>query len=314
MRALVVSAPRDRCAVGTASAPRPAERELLISVEATSINPIDVYVATGEYRLGAIEYPLVPGHDFAGRVEQVGDEVRRFAVGDPVLGMWSKDVFRDGSWAQLVTISEDGLVTRWPTGLAATQAAALPLAALTAALALQVIAPAPGERLVVVGAAGAVGRYAVQLAAQAGAQVIATARAGSEEAAVALGAHATVDPGAGQLADALRARFPGGVPALIDLGSGRRALARLAELVTRGGRVVSARHAADVHALAARGIAAHNIRTYDTDAGMLAVLAAAAASGELSVALDGVVSFDELPGAVGELAAGRQGKLAVELI
>ena len=314
MRAVVVSEPGGSLALSRSPAPEPGSGELLVSVQCTSVNPVDVYVATGQYKMGEIRYPLIPGHDFAGVVERIGDGVRGFAAGDRVLGMRSTDFYGDGSWAELVTVPADGLVAHWPDGLEPARAAALPLAALTAALALEFVAPAPGEALVVIGAAGAVGRYAVQLAARSGVEVTATARPGSEEAALALGASSTVDPGADDLTGELRSRFPTGVPALIDLASGRRALARLAELVSDGGRVVSALFSADADALATRRIRALNVRTYDADPAMLAELAGLAAIGELSVAVDDVTQLDRLPCVVGELAAGdRRGKVVATL-
>lgn len=315
MRAAVVQTARGKLAVSDQQVPVPAVNELLVAVQASSVNPIDVYVATGQYTLGELRYPLIPGHDFAGTIEAVGTEVGEFAPGDRVLGMWSKDAYQDGAWAEYVTVPTDGLVTRWPDGLESVRAAALPLAGLTAALTVQFLAPVPEEPLVVIGAAGAVGRYVVQLASRAGADVTATARAGSEPAAISLGARATIDPADGSLADVAAARFPGGMPMLVDLVSGRRTLARLSEHVCDGGRVVSARMAADVKALAVRGIRASNVRTYDASAAMLGDLASAAAAGELEVALDDVVSLDELSGVVDCLATGeRKGKLAVNLV
>jgi NADPH:quinone reductase-like Zn-dependent oxidoreductase len=313
MRAAIVNDPAARLELASRPAPQPGPGEIVVSVQCTSINPVDVYVATGQYTMGHLGYPLTPGHDFAGIVEQVGDQVSRFAPGDRVLGMWSKDIYGDGSWAELVTIPEEGLVAPWPNALEPAHAAALPLASLTAALAVDFVAPAAGEPVVVIGAAGAVGRYAVQLAAQRGARVIATARPGSEPAALELGARTTIDP-AGDLTSQLRLALPGGVPALIDLVSGRRTLAGIAELVPAGGRIVSARFAADQEALAARQIRALNVRTYDAHGAMLAELARAAAAGVLTVALDDVVGFDELPSAVAQLATGdRVGKVVANL-
>ena len=139
------------------------------------------------------------------------------------------------------------------------RSAALPLAGSTAHDAIHAVDPAEGETVVVAGATGGVGSFAVQLAAHHGAVVIATAKAGDEDAYVrSLGAHETVDYGAGDAVAALRARFPDGIDVLIDLVNRDEAFAAIATLVKKGGRIASTLGAADVDALAARGIRATN--------------------------------------------------------
>src|SRR5262249_41519103 len=130
--------------------------------------------------------------DFAGVVERVGPGVTRFREGDDVLGWITSAVLRDGTWAEYAVVPESGSVARRPGELDENQAACLPLAALCALAAVDAVEPRPGSRVLVVGASGGVGGFAVQLAARAGANVIATARPGDEERLRAFGATGVV--------------------------------------------------------------------------------------------------------------------------
>src|SRR5438552_2458875 len=147
--------------------PLPAPNELLVRVQASSVNRIDVLVAGGGLR-GMMEYefPAVPGRDFAGTVEQLGAGVGRFAVGDDVFRFLTKPTVHEGAWADYVTVGEDGFVARKPSGLDFTQAAALPLAGVTALVAVDAVDPHEADTVLVVGADGGVGGYAMQFAAR----------------------------------------------------------------------------------------------------------------------------------------------------
>src|SRR5581483_3923523 len=134
----------------------PGSDELLIRVEASSINPVDTYIVRGTYRSSDLAYPIVPGFDFSGVVEGVGAAVSGFAVGDGVVGCWSKPYLVQGAWAEYMTVPVSAAVVRRPATLDPQRAAAMPLAALTAAIAIEDVAPAVGDVVLVAGAAGAV--------------------------------------------------------------------------------------------------------------------------------------------------------------
>ncbi|MEC7522457.1 MAG: NAD(P)-dependent alcohol dehydrogenase [Myxococcota bacterium] len=179
--------------------PSPGPREVLVEVHASA-------VTQGDRRLRAADFPGVsavfgrllmgvfgPRHPvggtmLAGRVAAVGAEVTRFAVGDDVFG--SVD---HGAYAEYVVCKEDGPIARLPEGLTYAEGATLPYGAGTALTFLRDMAKVqPGERVLIVGATGGVGRMAVQIAAHLGAHVTAV---GSRDEALsrALGADAFID-------------------------------------------------------------------------------------------------------------------------
>jgi NADPH:quinone reductase-like Zn-dependent oxidoreductase len=290
-----------------------AADEVLVRVQASSINPADTYMARGRYRLGDLTYPLVPGLDVAGVIEAVGADVDDFASGDAVFGAWTKPGFQNGAWGEFVSLPVDTALVRRPQSLSVEQAAALPIAAITALLAVDAVAPERGETVLVVGAAGAVGNYTVQLAAACGARVLATARPADAERVLALGAAETIDYTTEDLAAATAARSSDGLPALFDLVQDRPALMTLAELVTDGGRVASARFAADRDALAERGIAATNVSAATVGPEALARLVELLDDGRLSVMVSSVVPLEELPAAVEAFERGGRGKIVVSV-
>lgn len=154
--------------------PVPGDGEVRIRVAATSFNGVD-----GNIRAGYMQEPMpltlphIPGLDVAGTVDQVGDGVTSLAAGDQVVGFLPFTV--DGASAEYVVAAADGLA-KAPTSIPLADAAALPLVGLTAWQALHEHAQLQaGQRILITGASGAVGGYAVQLAKAAGAHVIATA-------------------------------------------------------------------------------------------------------------------------------------------
>ena len=124
-------------------------------------------------------FPVVLGKDFAGTVDAIGPGVTGFVPGDPVFGVVTKPYLGEGGFGEYVTVLEVG-ITALPEGVDPATAGALGLAGTAAADSLAATAPQAGETVVVSGATGGVGAIAVQYAAAAGAQVIATARPGEE--------------------------------------------------------------------------------------------------------------------------------------
>lgn len=180
--------------------PRPlfGTGEVLVRVHASGVNPIDWKVRRGLLR-GMLDHdlPLIPGWDFSGVVDSVGEGVTSFKVGDPVYGR--ADPARDGTYAEYVAVRVTELASK-PRSVDHVHAAAVPLAALTAFQALfgtdarePSIDLSRGQRLLIHGAAGGVGSFAVQLARWRGARVIATASAEHAEYLRGLGAEQVVD-------------------------------------------------------------------------------------------------------------------------
>ncbi|HTX07868.1 MAG TPA: NADP-dependent oxidoreductase [Solirubrobacteraceae bacterium] len=290
--------------------PEPRPDELLVRVIASSINPVDAYIVNGTYGTGELSYPVVPGRDFCGVVERGADG---FEPGDRVLGCWTVPEFQLGSWAQYLSVPLQSAVARWPDVLSAQEAAALPLAAVTAQLAIDALAPNAGETVLIVGAGGAVGCYAVQLAARRGARVIATAKPEAEQRVRALGAAQTIDYRRDDLLAAARELCPGGVPVVFDIVNDKPELLALAELVPAGGRVASARFAADRRVLSGRGVTPINVIANGHGGAVLADVLAMAAAGALQVLVSDTRPLDALPDAVQEFERGSAGKIVIEV-
>jgi NADPH2:quinone reductase len=211
--------------------------ELLVRVRASSVNPVDVFIAAGGLQgMAEYEFPVTLGRDFAGVVERAGSGVTRYAVGDEVFGfvLHANPTVRDGSWAELIAVPEDHQVAAKPRNLDFAHAAAAPLAAIAAIDAFDALAPADGATVLVVGAAGGVGSFFVQLAEAAGASVIAPALPEDEDYLRGLGVAELVDRNA-DLVAAVREAHPDGVDALLDLVSPTPDTSLLRE----GGRLAS---------------------------------------------------------------------------
>jgi len=285
----------------------------LIRVRAASVNGFDVYQASG-YLASMMphEYPTVVGRDFAGVVEAIGKGRSDVAVGDEVLGFVpSTPPLHVGSWAELIPAGPDVPLAAKPANLSFEVAAAIPLAGATAVDAIHAAEVQQGDTVVVAGATGGVGSFVVQFAAHHGATVVATAKAGDEDAHVrALGASETVDYGEGSVVEALRGRFPDGIDVLIDLVNRGDDFAEIASLVRDGGRVATTVGAADVEALAARGVKATNVMGAPTRE-KLAEVAEHVAEGSVNVEIQETFPLERAGDAAAAFAAGTVGKLIV---
>jgi len=313
VKALALAGEDATLAVTELPDPAPSAGELLVRVHAASINPIDVRVSTGRYPWGKYEYPVVPGFDFAGVVETTDDQVTTFNPGDEVLGYWSAKRFHRGTWAERVAIPADGFVVHKPKCLTFDLAAALPLAAATALLCIDAVQPLAGEAVLITGAGGAIGAYAVQLAATAGAIVLATGRREHARRLHELGAAQVIDYINNDVADTVRRMRLAGVGALIDLVNDQPELTRLSTVVRDGGRVASACFAADVEALAKRAITATNVITTHGSADVLTRVVELVQDGALRVGYDERRPLDEVPAAVAEISAGASRKTVIDV-
>ena len=178
----------------TVTVPDPAPDQVLIEVHAAGVNQGDALAMRGwpyAARLGyGIRRPRrpVPGTDIAGRVVAVGTAVRGIAVGDQVVG-WAAS----GGFAQYATAAATSVVPK-PEALTAEQAAALPTAGVAALQAVRDAGKvAPGMEVLVIGASGGVGTFAVQIAAALGARVTGVSSGRNAELVASLGAAAVVD-------------------------------------------------------------------------------------------------------------------------
>jgi NADPH:quinone reductase-like Zn-dependent oxidoreductase len=172
--------------------PTPGAGQVLVKVAATSFNPVDAGIRGGYLsEVFAIGFPHTPGVDVAGTIAQVGDEVTDWNVGDAVIGLLP--MAAPGAAAEFVVAPAE-VLTAAPQSVPLADAAALPAVGLTAwQLIVELAAVKPGQSILINGAGGAVGGYAVQLAKEAGAVVTATAKAANADRLRRYGADRLVD-------------------------------------------------------------------------------------------------------------------------
>lgn len=313
VRAVIIASFGDEPHLATFPVPELAADQVLIEVEAASVNAFDWKAAEGRFKDSfEYEFPVTIGRDYAGVVSAVGSAVRRVAPGDKVFGYFTGQTLHRGSYATHVWAAESECFVRRPAGLDPVVAATLPLAGVVALRAVDAVKPGPAERVLVLGAPGGVGSIVVQLAARAGAHVIASGLAEDDAYLRHLGAAEVIAPG-DRLASEVRQRYPDGIDCLIDLVSYRPAFLAHAGLLAAGGRAASVHRAVDEATFADRGLIGANIGSFP-DQALLGRLADLAVSGDLTVAITGRYSLEEAPRA---LAVARdqhtRGKIVLEL-
>ncbi len=172
--------------------PRPREGELLISVRAAGVTPTELrWYPTSQTKDGAPRKGAVPGHEFSGIIAELGNHASGFEVGQEIYGL--NDWFANGATAEFCLTTPPSIAPK-PATLTHEDAATVPIGALTAWQGLLDRAKIqPGERVLIHGAAGAVGIFAVQLAHLHGAHVIGTASSANLELIAKLGAEEVID-------------------------------------------------------------------------------------------------------------------------
>lgn len=197
--------------------PKVAPDSVLVRVRAAGVNPVDWKLRSGYLdALLDVQFPVVPGWDVAGVVERVGLDVPELAVGDEVYGYARKDWVHGGTFAELVAAPVRTLA-RKPASLTFEEAAAVPLAGLTAYQSIERVGVADGATVLVHAAAGGVGQFAVQILRARGARVIGTASERNHAYLHGLGVE-PVTYGDG-LVDRVRALAPDGVDVVLDYGT-----------------------------------------------------------------------------------------------
>ncbi|MER5397697.1 NADP-dependent oxidoreductase [Streptomyces sp. NPDC002599] len=272
--------------------PEPGARQVRIKVAAAGVNPVDAGMRAGVF--GGAGKRLGLGWDVAGVVEAVG-VASGWNVGDEVVALAYGIAKPLGTHADLVVVDADAVAAA-PRSVDAAHAASLPLNALTAAQALDWLGLEPGASLLVTGAAGAVGGYAVQLAARLGVSVTALAREGDEELVRSLGADRFVSDGVA----------PRSVDAVLDAAIlGADAL----DWVRDGGAfmgVIPGAHPASV-----RGVRTGAVEVA-ADGARLAELVALVDEGALTTRVAGTYALDEAVKAHARLAeGGLRGRLVL---
>jgi NADPH2:quinone reductase len=216
--------------------PVPGASEVLIAVHTAEVGGWDAEMRDGSLSGKKPRFPLVLGGGGSGTVAAVGSRVKRFKIGDPVYSYaWSTP--KGGFYAEYVAVPVE-TVAPLPAPLDLAQAGAIPIAAITAIQGIDdALRLKKGERLIILGASGGLGVFAIQFAKLRGARVLAIA-SGADGVALArkLGADAAIDGRDGDIAGAARAFAPDGVDAILALIGGK-ALTKCLDTLRRGGRL-----------------------------------------------------------------------------
>jgi NADPH:quinone reductase-like Zn-dependent oxidoreductase len=262
------------------------------------------------YLAGAMEhrYPVVLGRDFAGTVDAVGTGVTAFQPGDAVFGVVLTQPLHAGSFGEYLVVPQDHNIAPVPTGLPLDTAGVIGLAGAAALASLSAVVPAPGEYVLISGATGGVGAFAIQLAVEAGAKVIATATPGPEtDHVLGLGAHHVVDH-TGDLAAQVRALAPDGVDVALHYAGDPLVLG---PLLGPGGRLASLLMMSPDQ-YAAAGLTATAVFA-TPDRPTLETVAESVLSGRVRVPVQRTYDLAGVPRAFADFRAGTLGKLAVSL-
>ena len=292
--------------------PVPGAGQVRIRVAATSFSGFDAALRAGGLEGSSpLRLPHTPGMDVAGTVDALGAGVDEIRVGDRVVGLLPMTA--PGAAAQHVLAPAE-LLTGVPRRLTLADLAALPLNGLTAWQALHEHgAVSAGQRVLVIGAGGAVGGYAVQLAKEARAHVIATASPGSAVRVKAAGADEVIDHTlADTLADLAQAVVEP-VDLVLNLAPiAPEQLAALVPLIRRGGALVTTTVAAPALRDAGRGVRGIGLLVR-SDADQLADLVARVCTGELLLDVAQRVALADLPALHARAHAGQlpPGKVVV---
>ena len=282
---------REQLALRDLPEPEPGPGEVRIRVHAAGVNPVDTKIRAGALKdVFPHEFPLVPGWDCAGVVERVGPEVESLCAGDPVFAYCRKPQVKDGTYAEFVTLPARHVALK-PFNLSMEEAAAIPLAGLTALQCLNRLELEREDWLLVQAAAGGVGGFLVQLATTRGVHVIGTASADHHAYVRQLGAALVVDYSRRDFRDAVLQVRPQGLQGAFDCIGGD-VLERSAECLGKGGRLVGIVDPVRIGALRERGVNASYVFV-EPDADQLAELALLADVGKLRVELEQVLPLAE---------------------
>lgn len=268
-------------------APRPeaAAGELLIRVQAAGVNPVDWKVRAGHLKEWLQhQLPLIPGWDVSGVVEAVAADVTSFKAGDEVYGLL--DFARDGAYAEYA-VARAADMARKPATVDHATAAALPIAALTAWQSLFEVAHlAAGQTVLIHGAAGGVGHFAVQFARWKGARVIGTASARNAGFVRELGADQAIDYQSTRFEEGVR-----GVDVVLDTIGGDTQL-RSWQVLKKGGVLVATLGIETPQATRDFGVRGEGIMVHP-DAGQLSQIAALVEAKEVRPYISSTITLAE---------------------
>ena len=229
----------DSIKTGELDRPEPGEGEVLVRVQSAGVNPVDSAIVRGMLN-DAIpsKFPLIPGWDAAGVVEACGYAARRFSEGDEVYGYVRRPFIQHGTFAEYIALPESYLA-RSPEELTLEEAGGVPLTGLTAWQSLFDAGNAQkGDIILILGASGGVGTFAIQFAKWKGARVIGVASRENHDYLKELGADDTVDYKENHVGEAVEKIAPAGVDMIFDCSRGESLEQSISTLI-KNGRLVS---------------------------------------------------------------------------
>ena len=301
MRAVVSSAAIDghNVTVADVPTPRPGAGQVQVAVAAAAVNPVDLFTAepAALRRLGLSELPqqVGLGWDLAGTISALGDGVTDFAIGQPVIGLVDKFVTPIGAQSEYVVLDTHA-VAPLPEGADLAAAATLPTNASTARQALRLSGAQPGDSVLVTGAAGAVGAFALEVGSRLGYRMIGVARAADEQTVRGFGA-ADFIAADGDLAGAVRALVADGVDVIFDTAM---LVDKITGALAEGGSFIAVNDPATPSIPRAK-VQKVNVRA---DAGDLAAVVADWQAGRITARIADRYRFDQAADAHARLRAG----------
>ncbi|HEY8313032.1 MAG TPA: NADP-dependent oxidoreductase [Candidatus Baltobacteraceae bacterium] len=315
MKALIVDSygPPANAKLGTVKPPELKDGYVLVRLHGASVNPYDVKLISGQLKdFAPIEFPYVPGMDGAGAIAGVGEGVEGYRIGDRVVGMFGE---APGTLAEFATIAgDDPKLAHIPDGLDFERAAAIPEAGLTALTIVRAADVHQDQRVLIIGATGGIGLFAIQLAKARGAFVIATAAAADTGYVRTLGADDVIDYAKHDPIAQMNERYPEGIDAVFDLIDHDDKLIAAAGIIRRDGTLVSPLYGPEQSAFP-EDVTVRYVMM-NARPGDLADLVNRVASGELRVEIAEKYSFDNARHALGDLADPRthtRGKRVVSI-
>jgi NADPH:quinone reductase-like Zn-dependent oxidoreductase len=281
--------------------PQPKDDEILIRVMAAGVNPVDVFIREGRGN----QFPLIPGMDVAGVVEQAGNKVTKFKRGDAVYAYLSFE--EQGGYAEFAVTKQDHAALK-PKSIDFEHAAAVPLAATTAWQALTEKAGLrAGQTVLIHGGSGGVGTFAVQIAKARGAKVIATASTANQDLLKQLGVDQPIDYTTTKFEDVVK-----DVDVVLNAVRGDT-LARSYGVVKKGGIIVSITGPPDPTELEKHGIRGTGLSAHP-DAKVLEELAKLIDSGKITPIVSAVMSLVDVAKAQQQIASRHtRGKIVLKV-
>ena len=220
---------------GQLDIPEIKEGEVLVKIKSAAINPVDATVREGHLKTFLpYQFPIIPGWDVAGIVEERGFSARRFNAGDEVYAYARRPMVHFGTFAEYIVLPESYLAHR-PKRLSFEEASGIPLVGLTAYQCLYVAGKLQeGQTVVILGASGGVGSMGIQLVKAKGAHVIGVASEKNHEYMKTLGADETIDYKGVNIGEAIKKIVPEGVDIIFDCASGETLQQSLSALKPTG--------------------------------------------------------------------------------